>query len=72
MIMSFHSLSSAWAAPVPAHREPLALRLFHAVRQELRMRRAIREVNSLDERTLIDIGMLPGSTEHAVRRGRGR
>lgn len=70
--MSFHSLSSTWAPAVPARRDLLALRLFRALGQEIRIRRAIREVNLLDERTLIDIGMMPGSTEHAVRRGRCR
>jgi uncharacterized protein YjiS (DUF1127 family) len=72
IVMSFHSLTSTWSPAIPATRAPLVLRLFEALRYEIRMRRAIRQVNSLDERTLIDIGMLPGSTEHAVRRGRGR
>jgi uncharacterized protein YjiS (DUF1127 family) len=70
--MSFHSLACAWTSEVPAKRDALPVRIFRAIRHEMRMRKAIRDVNSLDERTLIDIGMMPGSTEHAVRRGRGR
>jgi uncharacterized protein YjiS (DUF1127 family) len=72
IVMSFHSPTSTWTPAVPAKRDPLVLRLFRAIQHEIWMRRAIRQVNSLDERTLIDIGMMPGSTEHAVRRGRHR
>jgi len=72
IVMSFHSPSSTWTPSVPAKRDPLILRLFRGIQHEIRIRRAIREVNSLDDRTLIDIGLAPGSTEHAVRRGRHR
>jgi len=70
--MSLSTFEAHWTGHVPAGRESLIRRLYRAARHELQMRRAIREVNSLDERTLIDIGMVAGSTEHAVRRGRAR
>ena len=56
--MSFHSPSSTWTPAVPAKRKPFDPCASSAVSQhEIRIRRAIREVNSLDERTLIDIGL---------------
>jgi uncharacterized protein YjiS (DUF1127 family) len=68
--MTFHSMPSVWAPEAPAKKVPFIVRLFNRIRSELRLRRAIRDVNSLDDRTLIDIGLSPGSVENAVRLGR--
>lgn len=70
--MSFMSLTPAWSLDKPVRKASVLRRLFDAVAYELRMRRAIRHVNSLDDRTLVDIGLLQGSVEDAVRRGRRR
>ncbi|WP_162419718.1 DUF1127 domain-containing protein [Microvirga brassicacearum] len=70
--MSFMSVTPAWTLDKPAPKASVLRRLFGAVAYEIRMRRAIRHVNSLDDRTLVDIGLLQGSVEDAVRRGRRR
>ena len=70
--MSFMSLTPAWSLDKPALKASILRGLFGAVAYEIRMRRAIRDVNSLDDRTLVDIGLLQGSVEDAVRRGRHR
>lgn len=45
-------------------------KLFSAVVREIRIRRALREVSSLDDAMLHDIGLGLGSIEDAVRHGR--
>lgn len=41
-----------------------------AVKAEWRIRRAVRSVEALDARQLVDIGVQPGGIEDAVRHGR--
>jgi uncharacterized protein YjiS (DUF1127 family) len=45
--------------------------LMAALMREIEIRRALREVSSLDEGMLHDIGISPGGIEEAVRCGRG-
>ncbi|WP_262028001.1 DUF1127 domain-containing protein [Microvirga sp. Mcv34] len=44
--------------------------LFAALMHEIEIRRALRDVSSLDDAMLHDIGLTPGSLEDAVRCGR--
>ena len=44
--------------------------LFSAVMREIRLRRAMRELSTLDDAMLHDIGLGHGSIEDAVRHGR--
>ena len=46
--------------------------LFSAVMREIRIRRALREVGTLDDALLQDIGLAPGGIEDAIRHGRDR
>jgi uncharacterized protein YjiS (DUF1127 family) len=43
---------------------------FSSVMREIRIRRALREVSTLDDAMLQDIGLGPGNIEDAVRCGR--
>lgn len=70
--MSFISITTPWTTDTPTSRGSFVGRIFRSVVREIRLRRALRAVNSLDDRMLMDIGLSPGSTEHAVRRGRFR
>jgi len=44
--------------------------LFGALLREIRIRRALRHVSTLDDATLSDIGLSRGGVEEAVRHGR--
>lgn len=69
--MSLHYDTHAWAQAEPTSRKVGWLsRAYRAIRDEWRMRQALHAVQSLDERTLMDIGLSFGGAEEAVRRGR--
>ena len=61
-----HGCTSARMARKPSRLTGLVA----AVKREFEIRRALREVSSLDEAMLHDIGITPGSVEDAVRCGR--
>ena len=47
-------------------------RLYAAIVREMELRRSLREIRALDDRTLLDIGINLGGAEDAIRRGRRR
>lgn len=61
-----HGCTSAKIARKPSRLTGLV----SALKREFEIRRALREVGSLDEAMLRDIGINPGSLEYAVRCGR--
>jgi uncharacterized protein YjiS (DUF1127 family) len=62
---AFHWTSEA------ASGKPSRIRgLFGALAREIRIRRALREVGTLDDNILCDIGLSRGGIEDAVRHGR--
>jgi uncharacterized protein YjiS (DUF1127 family) len=63
--------TSCPALPVRGKHSLLA-RLASAVARELRARRDMRVLSSLDEAALHDIGLVRGNVEDAVRHGRSR
>jgi len=70
--MSAFSNTSSATYEAPSTR-PAGLRsLFSAVMREIRIRRALREVSTLDDAILKDIGLGPGhgGIEGAIRHGR--
>jgi uncharacterized protein YjiS (DUF1127 family) len=68
--MSAFSTTCTETFESPAARPSVLKNLFSSVMREIRLRRAMREVASLDEAMLQDIGLGPGSIEDAVRHGR--
>ena len=61
-----HECTSAKMARKPSRLTGLVA----ALKREFEIRRALREVGSLDEAMLHDIGITPGGMEDAVRCGR--
>ncbi len=68
--MSAYSNTCTETFETPAARPTVLKNLFSAVMREIRLRRAMREVASLDDAMLHDIGLGPGNIEDAVRHGR--
>ena len=62
---AFHWTSGATAAMPSRIRD-----LFGALLREIRIRRALRHVSTLDDNILCDIGLSRGGIEDAVRHGR--
>jgi uncharacterized protein YjiS (DUF1127 family) len=62
-----HECTSARTARKPSRLSDLMASLM----REIEIRRALREVSTLDEAMLHDIGISPGGIEEAVRCGRG-
>ena len=64
-----HSVPKVRVASAAAGFDPLA-RLGRLVANEYRVRRATREMRTLDDRALRDLGLDRGVVEHAARFGR--
>jgi uncharacterized protein YjiS (DUF1127 family) len=68
--MTAHSNPCDWTSE-PAAEKPSRIRnLFASLRREIEIRRALREVSSLDDEMLHDIGLTPGNIEDSIRCGR--
>jgi uncharacterized protein YjiS (DUF1127 family) len=64
-------LSTAFHWTSEAAGKPSRIRgLFGALLREIRIRRALRDVGTLDDNILCDIGLSRGGIEDAVRHGR--
>jgi uncharacterized protein YjiS (DUF1127 family) len=59
-----------WTSEASAGKPSRIRSLFGALAQEIRIRRALRDVSSLDDNILCDIGLSRGGIEDAVRHGR--
>ena len=59
-----------WTSGTSAAKPSLIGNLLRALRQEIRIRRALRDVGSLDDNALCDIGLTRSGVEDAVRHGR--
>jgi uncharacterized protein YjiS (DUF1127 family) len=68
--MTAYSPPCDWTSEQPAAKPSRLKSLFAAFMHEIEIRRALREVNSLDDAMLHDIGLAPGNIEDAVRCGR--
>jgi uncharacterized protein YjiS (DUF1127 family) len=68
--MTAHSTTCDWTSEQPAPKPSLIRSLFASLRREIEIRRALREVNSLDDEMLHDIGLTPGNIEDSIRCGR--
>jgi uncharacterized protein YjiS (DUF1127 family) len=68
--MSDLSTSCDWTSEQTASKPSRIRSLFASLRREIEIRRALREVNSLDDAMLHDIGLTPGNIEDTIRCGR--
>lgn len=68
--MTAHVTSCDWTADQKATKPSRIKSLFAALMHEIEIRRALRDVSSLDDTMLHDIGLTPGNIEGAVRCGR--
>jgi len=68
--MTAHSATCDWTQEQPAPQPSRIRSLFAALRREIEIRRALREVSSLDDAMLHDIGLTPGNIEDTIRCGR--
>jgi uncharacterized protein YjiS (DUF1127 family) len=68
--MTTSSATCDWTSDRPAPKPSRITSLFASLMHEIRIRRALREVGSLDEAMLHDIGLSPGNFEDAIRCGR--
>jgi len=68
--MTAYSTTRDWTPEKPAAKPSRLKSLFATLMHEIEIRRALREVGSLDEAALHDIGISHGSIEDAVRCGR--
>jgi len=68
--MTAHSTTCDWASEQPATKPSRIRSLFAAVLHEIEIRRALRDVSSLDDALLHDIGLTPGNIEENIRYGR--
>ena len=68
--MTAHSATCDWTQEQPAPKPSRIRSLFGALRREIEIRRALREVSSLDDAMLHDIGLTPGNIEDTIRCGR--
>ena len=59
-----------WTSEASASKPSRIRGLFEALAREIRIRRALRDVSSLDDNILCDIGLSRGGIEDAVRHGR--
>lgn len=67
--MTAHTTPCDWTSERPTKTSRIRS-LFAALVHEIEIRRALRDVSSLDEAMLHDIGLTPGNMEDAVRCGR--
>lgn len=68
--MTAHTSTCDWTSK-PSTAKPSRIRsLFAALVHEIEIRRALRDVSTLDDAMLHDIGLTPGNMEDAVRYGR--
>jgi uncharacterized protein YjiS (DUF1127 family) len=68
--MTAYSTTCDWTSEKPAPKASRIRSFFASLRHEIEIRRALREVGTLDEAALHDIGISHGSIEDAVRCGR--
>jgi len=68
--MTAHSATSDWTSEQTASKTSRIWSLFASLWHEIEIRRALREVNSLDDAMLHDIGLTPGNIEDTIRCGR--
>jgi|UPI0004B248F3 uncharacterized protein YjiS (DUF1127 family) len=69
--MSAHFPTCDWTAEQQPAPKPSRLKsLFASLVHEIEIRRALREVSSLDDAMLHDIGLTPGNIEDTIRCGR--
>jgi uncharacterized protein YjiS (DUF1127 family) len=68
--MTAHSTTCDWTSEHPSAKPSRAKSFFASLLREIQIRRALRDVSSLDEAMLHDIGLTPGNIEDAVRCGR--
>ena len=68
--MTAHSATCDWTSEQPTSKPSHIRSLFAALRREIEIRRALREVSALDDAALHDIGLSQGNLEDAVRCGR--
>ncbi len=64
------ALSSLWTSEKPVAKPSRMGNLFTTLLREIEIRRALRAVGSLDDATLLDMGLDRGGLEDAVRCGR--
>jgi len=68
--MTAHANPCDWTSEQPAPKPSRIKSLFASFLHEIEVRRALRDVSSLDDAMLHDIGLTPGNIEDAVRCGR--
>ncbi len=68
--MTARTTSCDWTSKQPSAKPSRLRSLFAALVHEIEIRRALRDVSSLDDAMLHDIGLTPGNMEDAVRCGR--
>ncbi|MBM6578581.1 DUF1127 domain-containing protein [Microvirga sp. BT689] len=68
--MTARSTTCDWTFEQTAAKPSFIRSLFASLRREIEIRRARREVNSLDDAMLHDIGLTPGNMEDTIRCGR--
>ena len=68
--MTAYSTTCDWTSEKPASKPSRLKSFFASLMHEIEIRRALREVGTLDEAALHDIGISHGSIEDAVRCGR--
>lgn len=68
--MTAHSTTGDWTSERPASKPSRLRSLFASILHEIEIRRALRDVSSLDDAMLHDIGLTPGNVEDTIRCGR--
>jgi uncharacterized protein YjiS (DUF1127 family) len=68
--MTAHSTPCDWTSEQPTSKPSRIMSLFVSLVHEIEIRRALREVSTLDDAMLHDIGLTPGNVEDAIRCGR--
>ena len=68
--MTAYSTTCDWTSEKPAAKPSRIKSFFASLMHEIEVRRALREVGSLDEDALHDMGISAGNLEDAVRCGR--
>jgi uncharacterized protein YjiS (DUF1127 family) len=69
-IMSALSTTCDWTSEQQAPKPSRIKSFFASLLHEIEIRRALREVSTLDEAMLHDIGLTPGNAEDTIRCGR--
>jgi len=68
--MTAHTAPCDWTSEQTTPKPSRIKSLFASLVHEIEIRRALRDVSSLDDAMLHDIGLTPGNIEEAIRCGR--